>query len=180
MELAEETKSSNFEFRSSDEERLALALRLHRSGINQRRDDLHNAAAKGHGNIPEGQFQTVRLLFEKRLSRTDVEHRLQFPTSVQQVHLPPVVEGFSHVDFRVKYGDEQKDYIFRCNIRKGIHDVYTKPAITKGWPQVAGDKDFRVGDKLSFYKVEGGDSEYFKFEVRRKMVLFGKEVWSLV
>ncbi|KAJ7968413.1 putative AP2/B3-like transcriptional factor family protein [Quillaja saponaria] len=100
-------------------------------------------------------MSTNIILFEKMLSSTDVEQGLQFPTSHQENHLPQIVEGCNYVDFDLKYGNEQKKHTFRCRIRNGIHDLYNKPVISKGWRQVARDKGFQKGDKLIFYKVQG-------------------------
>ncbi|KAJ7968031.1 B3 domain-containing protein [Quillaja saponaria] len=118
-------------------------------------------------------------LFDKQLTKTDVEYRLQFPTRIQETHLSEIVAGSNYVDFDVKYGNEEKQHTFRCKIRNGKDDLYKKPVITKGWLHIVREKGFREGDMLKFYKVQG-DSVNFKFEVYRKIKLFGQEIWGVL
>ncbi|KAJ7968032.1 B3 domain-containing protein [Quillaja saponaria] len=120
------------------------------------------------------------LLFDKKLSKTDVEHRLSFSSSVQREYLR-IEEGQNCIDFLAKYGDDETERKFRCKIRNKVNEKYNKPVISKGWRQIVKEKGLKEGDKLLFYKVEADQSVNFKFVVERKiMTLFGKEIWDPV
>ncbi|KAJ7968412.1 B3 domain-containing protein [Quillaja saponaria] len=122
-------------------------------------------------------MSTKIIIFKKKLSYADVKHKLHLPSRPQKKYLPQIAERCNYVDFDVQYGDEQNKHTFRLKLRYGISDPYKRAVISRGWRQVARDKGFREGDELIFYKVEG-DCVNFKFEVLRKMMFFGQEIWG--
>ena len=103
-------------------------------------------------------------VFEKKLTETDIVHRLSFPTG--HLHLLPFEGESRWVEFEVRpFGDEEPVWKFRCIKRD---DVYAKPVIAKGWSEVVKEKRLQVDDHLKFYvDTEDGHSPRYSITVER-------------
>ncbi|KAF7803605.1 B3 domain-containing transcription factor NGA4-like [Senna tora] len=106
-----------------------------------------------------------RLIFRKRLTKTDVNHRLSYP-SEKLAHLPPFPEGGNWVDLLVRVGPDHSPRVLRCRTRR--IGAYRKPVIEGGWTQVVEEKELKEGDWLLFYKHTNHHHHphYYSIEVR--------------
>ncbi|MBA0862915.1 hypothetical protein Goshw_014174, partial [Gossypium schwendimanii] len=71
-------------------------------------------------------------------------------------------------------------WIFWCSVRK---TSYPKPVFSSGWLQFTRHYNLRIGDKITLRKQLKRDVSngfQYKIEVRRKINLFGKDVWAHV
>jgi hypothetical protein len=112
------------------------------------------------------------LIMEKKLSQTDIEYRLAFPTS--SLWAFPMPEGETAVYFEAT-DTLENEWNFRLSIR-GENDRYTKPVITGDWLQFVRDKGLKVGDKLFLTREEGVNGVRYSIRAERKIF----KVWANV
>ncbi|MBA0823941.1 hypothetical protein Goarm_020634 [Gossypium armourianum] len=102
-------------------------------------------------------------LFSKLLTDTDTRKRLAVPAKI----LPalPDFNGSYAMKLHLMYGT--KAWPIVCSVRK---NGYKKPVFSGGWRKFVICNNFRVGDKLTLYKVNDIDeagSSYYKVEVEK-------------
>ncbi|KAL9353770.1 hypothetical protein Peur_051740 [Populus x canadensis] len=114
----------------------------------------------------------MEVLMEKKLSQTDIEYRLAFPTSSLRAF--PMPEGETAVYFEAT-DTLENEWNFRLSIR-GENDRYTKPVITGDWLQFVRDKGLKVGDKISLTREEGVNGVRYSIRAERKIF----KVWANV
>ncbi|XP_061981245.1 uncharacterized protein LOC133701367 [Populus nigra] len=111
-------------------------------------------------------------IFSKVLRDTDVRVRFSFPTHCLQ-HLD--FAGNNSVDLHVKDSSGELRVI-RCLKRK---EDYDKPVLSKGWLKFVADYGLRVGDKVVLHREDDQNlGSQFRIEVKRRINLFGEEVWG--
>ncbi|EOY02443.1 Uncharacterized protein TCM_016914 [Theobroma cacao] len=98
------------------------------------------------------QAKKRRVLFSKRVSRTDVLKRLAIPTECL-AFLPRFCGGHA---LELSVRDENGHcWTFVCSIRKT--GAYQKPVLQQGWREFVLAKCLHVGDRVTFYEQESED-----------------------
>jgi len=111
-------------------------------------------------------------IFSKVLRDTDVRVRFSFPTHCLQ-HLD--FAGNNSVDLHVTDSSGELRVI-RCLKRK---EDYDKPVLSKGWLKFVADYGLRVGDKVVLHREDDQNlGSQFRIEAKRRINLFGEEVWG--
>ncbi|KAL3598081.1 hypothetical protein D5086_005999 [Populus alba] len=86
-----------------------------------------------------------KMLFEKKLSKTDIEYRMTVPMkSLDAFQIP---EGEHSKDFGVT-DIHGRRWRFRCCTRKT--DPYPKPVLSSGWIEFAKTRSLKEDTRLSF------------------------------
>ena len=113
------------------------------------------------------------LLFCKILTKTDIEYRLNFPTT--SLNNLPLAMAQRRIEFLARYQDNNPPKIFVCIKRRGI---CPKPTIATGWLELVREKDLQVGDRLKFYLEEGIEPQIYRIDVERlhPIILFGSTI----
>ncbi|KAJ7002093.1 hypothetical protein D5086_009514 [Populus alba] len=120
-----------------------------------------------------------RPIFTKKLSQTDVKHRMTIPMESFKVFQIPEgkhSEQFDVID--IKTGRSRR---FRCSTRK--KDVYPKPVLSSGWIDYVREKGLGEGDQVSFFLVQKDGEEGLRLGVQaqKKLIrLLGKDCWNTV
>ena len=111
-------------------------------------------------------------VFNKELKDTDIQVRFSFPSRSLQ-YLDFAGEFF--VDLKVK-DSSGKLRVIRCRKRNGDYD---KPVLSIGWLQFVADYGLRVGDRAVLLREDDHRlGSQFRVEAKRKIILFGEEVWG--
>jgi len=111
-------------------------------------------------------------IFSKVLRDTDVRVRFSFPTHCLE-HLD--FAGNNYVDLHVKDSCGELRVI-RCLKRK---EDYDKPVLSKGWLKFVADYGLRIGDKVVLHREDDQNlGSQFRIEAKRRINLFGEEVWG--
>ncbi|EOX97110.1 Uncharacterized protein TCM_006211 [Theobroma cacao] len=100
-------------------------------------------------------------MFSKSLTNTDVKKRLAIPAKI----LPslPDFNGSNTVTIPFMYG--RRMWPIACSVRR---TGYKKPVFCCGWRNFVTRNDFRVGDKLTMYKVQDeAGSFHYRVEVEK-------------
>jgi len=118
-----------------------------------------------------------RLIFKKKLSQTDVKHRMTIPMENFNVFQIPQGKHSKRFVF-IDMIDTGRSWSFRCSTRR--KDVYPKPVFSSGWIQYAREKDLREGDQVSFFFVEKDGEEGLRLGVQaqKKLRLWGQDCWT--
>ncbi|KAJ6937756.1 hypothetical protein NC652_012149 [Populus alba x Populus x berolinensis] len=119
-----------------------------------------------------------RRILTKKLSQTDVKHRMTIPMESFKVFQIPQgkhSEQFDVID--IKTG---RSWRFRCSTRK--KDFYPKPVLSSGWIDYVREKGLGKGDKVSFFLVQKDGEEGLRLGVQaqKKLRLWGKDCWDTV
>ncbi|KAK8516630.1 hypothetical protein V6N13_080723 [Hibiscus sabdariffa] len=107
--------------------------------------------------------QSTEMLFSKKLTRTDIKHRLAVPTKI----LPslPDFNGGHAVVIPLVHG--RKTWRIVCAVRKQKHK---KPEFRGEWRKFVTDESLQVNDRITIYKVQYGPLSHYKAEVDRSAV----------
>ncbi|KAL9351071.1 hypothetical protein Peur_058326 [Populus x canadensis] len=114
-------------------------------------------------------------LFEKKLSKTDIENRMSVPMkSLDAFRIP---KGEHSKDFGVT-DIHGKRWRFRYSTRKS--DRHPKPVLSSGWIEFAKKRGLKVGDEVTFSVVDmkGAEDLELGIQARKKIKLFGEVFWS--
>ncbi|XWS54862.1 hypothetical protein CRYUN_Cryun10bG0126000 [Craigia yunnanensis] len=119
--------------------------------------------------------------FSKLLTKSDVEKSLMIPTCSFDVL--PFEEGHF---FNLNVVDQTGNaWTFPCFVQQ-INDDQSigSSAISIGWLNFARNTDVKVGDMVFFHQKSLDDnssgSKHFRIEVKRKIRLFGQDIWAAV
>ena len=115
-------------------------------------------------------------LFSKVVTEMDVTRSLSI--SISSLGLIPLEEGPS-MDMHVFDDDSGRLWDFRCSIQ---HNTYCEGrVISVDWLEFVGHKNVRVDDKVIFVEqVTNDQSMRLKVEVKRRIRLFGQDIWAAV
>ncbi|KAJ6715485.1 hypothetical protein OIU85_026931 [Salix viminalis] len=114
-------------------------------------------------------------LFEKTLSKTDVEYRMAIPMDSLSAFEIPEAEYSKKVDV---FDNNRRRWIFRCSKRK--HDTHPKPVLSSGWIKFVKEKSLKEGDQVIFSvsDKDGAEGLQFGIQARKRVKIFGQELWS--
>ncbi|KAJ6309165.1 hypothetical protein OIU76_018704 [Salix suchowensis] len=117
----------------------------------------------------------TRRLFEKTLSKTDVEYRMAIPMESLSAFRIPEEEYSKKVDV---FDIDCRRWSFRCSKRK--HDPHPKPVLSSGWIKFVKEKCLKEGDQVIFSvsDKDGAEGLQFGIQARKRIKLFGQELWS--
>ncbi|MBA0872877.1 hypothetical protein Goshw_022504 [Gossypium schwendimanii] len=108
-----------------------------------------------------------KLLFIKRLTKTDIEKRLSVPPKKKRCFLN--FHGRHRVEVKVK-DDNGKNWLFGFFMRK--NDNYPKPVLTTGWRQFVQCWKLAVGDTVIVnWMMEKDGKRNYRIKVIRTGVL---------
>nr|XP_034901149.1 uncharacterized protein LOC118038820 [Populus alba]TKR85721.1 uncharacterized protein D5086_0000243420 [Populus alba] len=111
-------------------------------------------------------------VFNKELKYTDIQFQFSFPTRSLQ-YLDFAGEFFVDLNVKDSSGELQ---VIRCRKRNGDYD---KPVLSIGWLQFVADYGLRVGDRAVLLREDDHRlGSQFRVEAKRKIILFGEEVWG--
>ncbi|KAF9690251.1 hypothetical protein SADUNF_Sadunf01G0176200 [Salix dunnii] len=127
---------------------------------------------------PPPAINMTRRLFEKTLSKTDVEYRLAIPMdslSAFQAFQIPEGEYSKKVDF---FDNNGCRWSFRYSTRK--NDPHPKPVLSSGWIKFVKEKGLKEGDQVIFSVSDrdGAEGLQFGIEARKRIQLSGQVLWS--
>ncbi|KAH1040552.1 hypothetical protein J1N35_042295 [Gossypium stocksii] len=109
-----------------------------------------------------------KLIFIKKLTKTDIEKRLSVPSKKKRCFLN--FHGRHKVAVTVK-DDNAKDWLFGCSIRRE-KDAYPKPVLSKGWLQFVRCWKLAIGDTVIVKRVMEKDGKgNYRIKVIRTGVL---------
>jgi hypothetical protein len=116
-----------------------------------------------------------KILFTKKLSKTDIEYRMAVP--MKSLYAFRIPKGEHSKDFGVT-DIHGKRWRFRCCTRKT--DPYPKPVLSAGWIEFAKTRSLKVGDEVTFSVVgmKGAEDLELGIQARKKIKLFGEVFWS--
>ncbi|KAK8516631.1 hypothetical protein V6N13_080724 [Hibiscus sabdariffa] len=103
------------------------------------------------------------LLFSKKLTRTDIEHRLAVPTII--IRSLPNLNGGHTVEIPLVHG--RKTWTIVYAVRKQKHK---KPEFRGEWKKFVTAESLKVNDRITIYKVQDGRSFHYRAEVDRSAV----------
>ncbi|KAF7803650.1 patatin-like phospholipase domain-containing protein 2 [Senna tora] len=108
-------------------------------------------------------------IFQKPLSKTDINHRLSLPTCAFNKHFPAIFHG-NRVNIRVRYGGNEvnQEWKLPCYIRGGANP-YDKPVLAGQWRHIAASKGFQEGDVVVFYKHQDHEGRLYRFYAFRSV-----------
>ncbi|GKV53582.1 hypothetical protein SLEP1_g60101 [Rubroshorea leprosula] len=110
--------------------------------------------------------------FEKELKRTDEGSMLVIPTRFARNHMRRVEGGRSENITVVDVGGSA--WKFGYYVRRHRNP---RPVLRSGWRRYVFEKGLKVGDRIIFERVDGFP-ELYRIGARRRIKLFGKEVWT--
>ncbi|KAJ6715488.1 hypothetical protein OIU85_026934 [Salix viminalis] len=118
-----------------------------------------------------------RLIFKKKLSKTDVEHRMAIPMKRFGVFRIPQGKHFQNFDF-LDMISTGRSWSFRCS--KRTTNSHPKPVLTSDWIKYVKKKCLKEDDEVSFFYVKKDGEERLQFGVqaRKKSRLMGTDFWS--
>ncbi|KAJ6937762.1 hypothetical protein NC652_012151 [Populus alba x Populus x berolinensis] len=120
--------------------------------------------------------QAMALVFSKFLTADDIENGLCIPgCSLDPL---PFEEGQS-MNMHVQDGNGQ-EWIFSCTIRRNQSMGHF---LSVGWNKFVRERDLRVDDKVTIHEEamkNQATGTCIKVEVKRKIRLFGEDVWAAV
>ncbi|KAJ6309170.1 hypothetical protein OIU76_018709 [Salix suchowensis] len=116
----------------------------------------------------------MAMVFSKLLTADDIENGLPIPgSSLGQL---PDQEGLT-MSMQVLDRNGQ-DWTFSCTIKRNDSVGHF---LSVGWNNFVREKDLRVDDKVTIQE-EGmkkqGSGTWIKVEVKRKIRLFGEDIWA--
>ncbi|GKV01913.1 hypothetical protein SLEP1_g14424 [Rubroshorea leprosula] len=109
--------------------------------------------------------------FEKKLTRTDEGSMLVIPTRFARNHMRRVEGGSENITV-VDVGG--RVWRFGYYVRRHRNP---RPVLRSGWRRYVLEKGLKVGDKIIFERVDGFPERY-RIGARRRIKLFGLEVWT--
>ena len=117
----------------------------------------------------------TKRLFEKTLSKTDVEYRMVIPMDSLPAFRIPEGEFSKKVDV---FDNNCCRWSFRCSTRK--NDPHPKPVLSSGWIKFVKKKGLKEGDQVivSVSDKDGAEGLQFGIQARKRVKLFGQELWS--
>jgi len=113
-------------------------------------------------------------LFSKLLTKADIENGLSIPAST--LGPLPFQEGHS-MNMHVHDGNGQ-EWIFSCPI-KGNESVGR--FLSVGWIEFVRERNLQVDDNVTILEEvmnNRATGTWIKIEVKRKIRLFGKDIWA--
>ncbi|XVE49123.1 hypothetical protein DITRI_Ditri01bG0057100 [Diplodiscus trichospermus] len=128
--------------------------------------------------IPE----QARESFSKRLTQSEVEHFLiLFPIISVASIFNNLEEG--RLFFVDAVDSTEKAWNFMGSLHNNYRDMGSVVSIS--WPQFASEKGLKVNDEVVFTVQPREDhdrspSKLFKVEIRRKIRLFGQDIWGVL
>ncbi|GLT46690.1 hypothetical protein SLA2020_406020 [Shorea laevis] len=111
--------------------------------------------------------------FEKELTRTDKGSMLVVPTWFARNHMRRVEGGRSENLTVVDVGG--RVWRFGYYVRRHRNP---RPVLRSGWRRYVLEKGLKVGDRIIFERVDGLP-ELYRIGARRRIKLFGQEVWTV-
>ncbi|KAL9353783.1 hypothetical protein Peur_051753 [Populus x canadensis] len=114
-------------------------------------------------------------LFKKSLSKTDIDHRMTIPMdSLSAFQIP---KGKYSKDVAV-FDIDGRRWRFRCTTRR--KDPHPKPVLSSGWIKFVKNRGLKEGDEVIFSVAhsDGAEGPQFGIEARKKLKLFGQDIWS--
>ena len=119
--------------------------------------------------------------FSKLLTKSDVEKSLLIPTCSFDVL--PFEEG--HFFYLNVVDQTGNTWTFPCFVQQISDDQSIgSSVISIGWLNFTRNKDVRVGDMVFLHQKSLDDnssgSTHFRIEVKRKIRLFGQDIWAAV
>ena len=117
----------------------------------------------------------TKRLFEKTLSKTDVEYRMAIPMDSLSAFRIPEEEYSKKVDV---FDINRRRWSFRCSKRK--NDPHPKPVLSSGWIKFVKEKGLKEGDQVivSVSDKDAAEGLQFRIQARKKVKLFGQDLWS--
>ncbi|KAJ6342875.1 hypothetical protein OIU78_010735 [Salix suchowensis] len=117
----------------------------------------------------------TRRLFEKTLSKTDVEYRMAIPMDCLSAFEIPEEEYSKKVDV---FDIHCRRWSFRCSTRK--NDPHPKPVLSSSWIKFVKEKGLKEGDQVIFSvsDKDGAEGLQFGIQARKRFKLYGQELWS--
>ncbi|KAJ9158949.1 hypothetical protein P3X46_024490 [Hevea brasiliensis] len=117
----------------------------------------------------------MAILITKVLTKADIESCLSFPTS--SIGPVPFQEGHS-MDMNV-HDQSGQEWIFPCTIQR--NDTVGR-VLSVGWDEFARRKNLAVNDKVIFLEEtienQAPGTCRIKIQVKRKIRLFGNDIWA--
>lgn len=116
-------------------------------------------------------------IFSKLLLETDVTSSLLIPTA--SLGLSITIEESRFIDMHVHDGCG-KQWIFCCSFIHQHVDGFDH-FLSVDWLEFVRTRDVRAGDKVIFIEEMKNDEQVeatIKIEVKRKIRLFGKDIWA--
>ncbi|KAJ6711320.1 hypothetical protein OIU79_007719 [Salix purpurea] len=120
-----------------------------------------------------------RLIFKKKLSKTDVGFRMAIPMKRFAVFRIPQGKHFQSFDF-LDMISAGRSLSFRCS--KRTNNSHPKPILSSDWIKYVKEKGLKEGDEVSFFHVKKDGEERLQFGVQalKKLRLLGTDIWSAV
>ena len=115
-----------------------------------------------------------KLLFTKKLSKTDIEYRMAVP--LDSLCCFQIPEGEHSKEFGVT-DIHGKRWRFRCSSRKT--DLHPKPVLSSGWIEFVKTRALREGDEVTFsvMDMKGAEDLELGIQARKRIKLFGQVFW---
>ncbi|KAJ6416209.1 hypothetical protein OIU84_004919 [Salix udensis] len=111
-------------------------------------------------------------LFSKSLSKADIENVLSIPACT--LGPLPFREGHS-MNMHAHDGNGQ-EWIFSCNIQRNESVGHF---LSVGWIEFVRERNLQVDDSVTILEeVMKNQATCIKLEVKRKIRLFGKDIWA--
>ncbi|KAH1113283.1 hypothetical protein J1N35_006661 [Gossypium stocksii] len=112
--------------------------------------------------------------FVKQLSPGDTAKQLSLPTKYMK-HLPRTRPG--HAVNLAVMDAQGRQWHFRFTIRRNGHP---KPILSAGWRDFVKGKYLKPGDQIIFKLEANAAAALYTIGVKRRIKLFGTEVWTAV
>ncbi|KDP42400.1 hypothetical protein JCGZ_00197 [Jatropha curcas] len=127
---------------------------------------------------PEIKSDSMDILCEKSLKKTDLEHQFIAPSDFLK-KLADLDESGELKEKITSFDRDGKEWTFELSIRKT--GIYPKPTLTPGsWHPFVNHFGLRGGDAVIFYIIRNDGARKIQIRGLRKIIFLGKTTWDEV